>query len=135
MTCEQQIILFFWSAHHLRSTGCLQSNCLLLFCFLSSSFLKVTGSQRSKVKLYICVYLSGSEFRFLVTFTFVRPNILDSFVNKRSWKSFYKFVAPVQLVSSVSLPWHRFIRLAISKTHNLKFYPPCWLWAAYCAEI
>ena len=27
-----------------------------------------------------CVYLSGSEFQFLVTFTFVRPNILDSFV-------------------------------------------------------
>jgi len=43
---------------------------------------EVTGSQRSKVKLYICVYLSGSEFWFLVTFTFVRPNILDSFVIK-----------------------------------------------------
>lgn len=104
MSCEQQIVLFFWSAHHLWSICCLQSNCLLLFCFLSSSFLKVTGSQRSKVKLYICVYLSGSEFRFLVTFTFVRPNILDSFVKRRSWKSFYQFVGPMQLVSSGSLP-------------------------------
>ena len=66
MSCEQQVILFFWSAHHIYSIGCLPSNCLLRFCFLSSSFLKVTGSQRSKVKLYIyvCICL-GLSFSFL----------------------------------------------------------------------
>lgn len=47
---------------------------LLLFRFLSLPFLKVTGSQRSKVKQkkYVCICLG-------LILWFFRPNILDKF--------------------------------------------------------
>lgn len=109
----------FWECNRVWSTAVFRA---VVYCYFASvlTLPKVTGSQRSKVTVHVCVcvwvWVSVS-----VTFTFLLdPTSQILLYQHKVLQSFYMFLAPMQLVSSASLPWHRFILLTISVARDLK---------------
>lgn len=73
----------------------------------------------------------GLSFGFCDIDLFVRPNVSDSSVTTSGLTVLHMFSAPMQLVSSVSLPRRRFTLLAILVACDLKLYVTWCLRAAH----